>query len=886
VLSVISVVSLLLQPIERWFQQQGWTPFEYQRQTWRAYLEGRSGLVHAPTGMGKTYAVWLGPLAEEIHLRQENAPSSLKVLWITPLRALANDTTHNLQSAVEGLGVPWRVELRHGDTPASRRLRQRQTPPNALVTTPESLSVLLSYPGAGEQFRGVRCAIVDEWHELLSTKRGVQTELALARLRTLAPGLRTWGLSATLGNLEQAMHVLLGQPPQPPSSAPVCDALPCAPEAGVLIRGVSPKEIVVDTLLPDEIERFPWSGHIGVRTGTLTKVIAAVERARTTLIFTNVRSAAEIWFQAILKARPDLVGQVALHHGSLDRDIRAQVEDLLRDGRIRCVVCTSSLDLGVDFSPVDQVLQIGSPKGIARMMQRAGRSGHQPGARSTIVGVPTMALELIEFAAAREAAGASSSSCLERAVAGEGIPAVESRPPIDRPLDVLVQHMVTLAAGDGFEPEALRREVRTTHAFARLSDREWQWCMDFVTRGGDALTAYPQYSRVKPAEAAVMEAANDLGVAAAPPRPPRYVVASKTIERMHRMSIGTITSDSSIKVAFANGATLGTIEEGFISRLNPGDRFVFAGRVLELLRVHNMTAHVRPARQASGAIMRWMGGKSPLSTLLSAAIRRKFDEARRGVFNAIEMETVRPLLELQQRWSRLPAPDELLVERVRTRSGYHVYIFPFEGRLVHEGLCSLVAHRVTRREPRSVQVTGNDYGFELQTIKPLELDEAALRDVLTTDRLVDDMLACLNTTALARRQFREIARVAGLLFPGYPGQPKSVRQLQASSQLFFDVFTQFDPQNLLLDQAKREVLDRELEVSRMRATLQRIERSRLLIVDVPHLTPLSFPLWAESIRTQQVSSERWSDRVKRMVLELEKKAAQQGQAAGRRPVRS
>lgn len=865
---------LALQPIDDWFQTQGWTAFDFQRETWRAYLDGRSGLVHAPTGMGKTYAVWLGPLAERLQSAADGHQGSriqdgLQVLWLTPLRALANDTMHNLLAAVAGLRLPWRVELRHGDTSATMRRKQRDKPPEALVTTPESLSVLLSYPGSGELLRGLRCVIVDEWHELLATKRGVQTELALAHLRSLSPSLRTWGLSATLGNTREAMKVLLGR--SHPRAQ--CDA--ASGGTGVLIRGDSSKQIVVRTLLPEDIERFPWSGHIGVR--LLDGVIEAVERARTTLIFTNVRSAAEIWFQAILKKRPDLIGQVALHHGSLDRDIRQEVEGLLREGRIRCVVCTSSLDLGVDFSPVDQVLQIGSPKGVARMMQRAGRSGHQPGATSTIVGVPTMALEMIEFAAARDASRPTPEQTqdapdhpINRAAEDAGLPPsssgvasksypaqpqVESREPLDRPLDVLVQHMVTLASGDGFDAAELRDEVRATHAFENLTDDQWRWCLDFVERGGGALGAYPQFSRV------TRDACSG-----------RYAVTSKLIERMHRLSIGTITSDSAMNVAFANGSTLGMIEEGFISRLRPGDRFVFAGRVLELVRVHNMTAFVRPAKQRSGVVPRWAGGRSPLSTLLSQAIRLKLDEARRGVFDSPEMTTVRPLLELQARWSIIPAPQQTLIERTRTRDGHHLFIFPFEGRLVHEGLCSLVAHRLTRREPRSVQVTGNDYGFELQTLKPLDLDEEDLREMLSTDHLVEDLLACLNTTALARRQFREIARVAGLLFPGYPGQPKSMRQLQASSELFFDVFSEFDPRNLLLDQARREVLDRELEVMRLRATLERIARSTLVIIDVDHLTPLSFPLWAESIRTQQVSSESWSDRVQRMVVELEKAA--------------
>jgi ATP-dependent Lhr-like helicase len=910
-----------IEKVEQWFAARGWTPFDFQRQTWHAYRTGESGLVHAPTGMGKTYAVWLGPLLEYLSesSRARDSGLPLRVLWITPLRALANDTATNLQAAVDALNIPWQIQLRTGDTTQTLRKKQRAQLPPALITTPESLSVMLSYPGSTDQFRTLKCVIVDEWHELLGTKRGVQTELGLARLRTLSPQMRTWGLSATLGNLEEAMAVLLGRPrPEPGANgfAKGAESEPSAlgsagdadnggstlrvdsPDAdrratGTLIRGDYSKEIAVETLRPegDSIECFPWSGHIGTR--MLHKVIERIEAARTTLLFTNVRSQAEIWFQQILKARPDLIGQIALHHGSLDRDIRRQVEDLLRAGNIRCVVCTSSLDLGVDFSPVDQVMQLGSPKGIARMMQRAGRSGHQPGAVSTIIGVPTNALELVEFAAAREAAGANDLRWINdlrfdghagsdrredpdsdqdsRTLPDPGLPhyrssdpacnlkssiQVESRPPIDRPLDVLVQHLVTIACGDGFEAGQLRDEVRSTRAFATMSDDEWNWAMHFVSQGGNALRAYPQYAKILEENG-------------------RWRVANKSIERLHRMSIGTITSDNVLKVSFVSGGTLGTIEESFISRIRNGDRFVFAGRVLELVRVHNMVAHVRPAKQRSGVMPKWMGSRCPLSTLLAEAIRKKLDEARRGIFNSLEMQLVRPLLDLQINWSAIPKPDELLIERYRSRDGHHVFIYPFDGRQVHEGLSSLIAHRIAfdERSARSLHVTANDYGIELVSRHPFDLDEDEWRQVFTTDDLVNDLLACLNTTALARRAFRDIARVAGLIFSGYPGQPKTMRQLQASSQMFFDVFSEFDPGNLLLDQARREVLDRELDVTRLRQTLERMRECRMVIVDTPTLTPLSFPLWAESIRTQYVTGERWEDRVKRMVVMLEKEAA-------------
>ena len=843
--------------VHRWFADRGRQPFEYQLQTWRAYLAGESGLVHAPTGTGKTYAVWLGPIIEWMNEREQarrngaaegrrgtaDLPSEhprgrkrqsrrvaamrddappLRVIWLTPLRALATDTVEQLAAAVDELGLPWTIDKRTGDTTASVRAKHRTRLPTALVTTPESLSVMLSYPGATQQFQSLRCVIVDEWHELIGTKRGVQAELCLARLRSASPAspLRTWGLSATLGNLQQAMHTLLGHGRHAQHAR--------------LITAELPKRIEIDTLRPDDVERFPWTGHLGTK--LLPQVIEAIERANSTLLFTNVRSQAEIWFQSILRARPDWIGQVALHHGSIDRDIRFRIEQMLRRGTIKCVVCTSSLDLGVDFSPVDQVIQLGSPKGIARLLQRAGRSGHQPGSLSRVLGVPTNALELIEYAAAREAAG-------ERRV--------ESREPLLCPLDLLAQHLVTLACGDGFDASQALEEIRTTHAFANISDDQWRWTMDFITRGGEALRAYPHYRKVVEA--------------------PPFRIASDRLARMHRMSIGTITADASIRVSLVRGGTLGHIEESFISRLKPGDRFIFAGRVLQLVRVRDMTAQVRKAR-GTGIIPRWMGGRSPLSHQLADAVRAKLDEARQGIFRGEEMQLVQPLLELQRRWSIIPAPDELLIERTTTRTGHHLFIFTLEGRLVHEGFSALVAHRIAAANRSTIHLTPNDYGFELLTREAIDLAEDEWRQVFSTESLVEDLHACLNSSQLARRAFRDIARIAGLVFPGYPGQGKTARQLQASSQLFFDVFTEFDPENLLLRQARREVLDRELELGRMRSALERIAAGRLTIIDTPHLTPLAFPIWAESLRSQQISFEKWADRVQRMMISLEEAA--------------
>lgn len=815
-----------LAAVSEWFASRGWTPFPFQFEAWTAYLGGRSGLVHAPTGTGKTYAAFLGPVLEWLAEHPDPAtwnpkvPPSLRLLWVTPLRALAADTVQSLDAASRGLGLPWSVQARTGDTPASLRSRQRLRLPTALVTTPESLTLFLTHPDTRERFADLRAVVVDEWHELLSGKRGVQVELALARLRAWNPGLRTWGLSATLGNLNTAVETLAG--PLDPSP--------------ILIRGAVPKEVTIDAILPPTIERFPWAGHLGLQ--LLPQVIAAVEEGRSALVFTNTRSQTESWYQAILGARPDWAGAIALHHGSLDRKVRDYVEDGLRAGTLRCVVCTSSLDLGVDFSPVDRVIQVGSPKGVARLLQRAGRSGHQPGRPSRVTCAPTHALELVEVAAARDAAAADR---------------IEGREPLRKPLDVLTQHLVTVALGGGFTPAALLAEVRSTAAYAGLSDAEWEWVLDFVTRGGESLRAYPEYHRV---------VADADGV---------YRVTDPVVARRHRMSIGTIVGDAAIRVRFVRGGVLGTVEESFLARLNPGDTFLFAGRLLRLVRVHEMTAWVRKTKAAAGVVPRWMGGRMPLSGELAAAVRGKIEEARRGEYYGPEMEAVRPLLELQRRRSALPAAEELLIERVRTREGHHLFVYPFEGRFVHEGLAALFAYRLSCRRPITFTMAVNDYGLELLSPDEAPLEEALRDGLLSPVGLADDVWASLNAGELARRAFREIARVAGLVFPGFPGSGKTAKQLQASSNLFYQVFAEYDPGNLLLHQARREVLERQLEEARLRRALGRLSASKLLITTPHKPTPLAFPLLVDRLR-ETLSSEKLADRVRRMQAELEKGA--------------
>lgn len=826
-----------IECVREWFRLHDWSPFPFQEEVWRAYLAGESGLVHAATGTGKTYAAWLGPVLEWLRdypvrpPRRQPAPP-LRVLWVTPLRALAADTEAALRAPVEDLGLPWTVESRTGDTPARIRARQRERLPTALVTTPESLELLLTREDAPTLFDHLELVVVDEWHELLASKRGVQTELALARLRHLRPELRILGLSATLGNLDQARDTLLGVDPSG------------APRPGRIIQGLVPKALEVEALIPGTMERFPWAGQIGLR--LLPEVVRSIDEAASALVFTNTRATAEIWYQALLAARPDWAGTMALHHGSLDRKTREWVEDGLRDGRLRCVVCTSTLDLGVDFTPVDRVLQIGSPKSVGRLVQRAGRSGHQPGAVSRLTCVPTNALDLVDVAAARDALAAGR---------------IEARRPVERPLDLLAQHAVTVAMGGGFLPDELYHEVRGTYAYRDLTPAEWSWVLDFTSRGGPALRAYPEYNKVEVSDG-------------------RYVVTDRLVALRHRLSIGTIVSESSMQVRFVRGRALGSVEEGFIARLRPGDHFTFAGRTLQFVRVRGMTAYVRRSTRPTSVVPHWSGVRMPISPQLAAAIRTKLDEARCGIYAGDEMEAVRPILELQAAWSRLPAADELLVERVRTREGHHLFFYPVEGRLVHEGLAALFAYRIAQLGPISFTLAANDYGLELLCADPPPIEEAIEAGLFSPEHLLHDIPASLNAAELARRQFREIARVAGLIFQGYPGAGKSVKQVQASSELLYDVFARYDPENLLLFQAHREVLERQLERSRLGGALARIAAGRISLVDVERPTPLAFPLLVDRAR-EQVSSERLPDRIRRMAAPLERAAGGARFARGR-----
>ncbi len=803
-----------LAGVEEWFEGRGWTPLPYQREVWSLIGEGRSGLVHSSTGTGKTLALWMG------FLGREPQGAGLKAVWITPLRSLASDTLKALREPLPALAPGWRIEPRTGDSGSHAKREQLRDVPDALVTTPESLTILLSLRASARLFENLQLIVVDEWHELMGSKRGVQAELALARLRRMQPAAQTWGLSATLGNTAAAARVLLGgSGPEP-----------------ALVRGESRKEIVIDSLLPEAVERFPWAGHMGLK--MLPALIDELDRAESALVFTNTRAQAEIWRQQIVRAEPPWADRVGLHHGSLDLGVRREAEDGLKEGRLKAVVCTSSLDLGVDFGPVERVFQIGSPKGVARLLQRAGRSGHRPGAPSRITCVPTHAWELLDIAAVRQAAE---------------LGRIEPREALEAPLDVLAQHLVTMALADGFVPEELLAEVRSAWSYRHLSDRDWEWCLDFVTRGGESLRAYPEFRKVVV-------------------RDGRWRVEDKRIAQIHRMNIGAIVSEPAISIRYANGQTLGTVEEGFAARMKPGEKFMFAGRALEFVRLKEAVMTVKPARNRTGAVPHWAGGRMPLSTELARTARERLEEVRSGELQGPELRLAAPIFRVQQDWSAIPGPGQILVERLLTREGCHHFFYPIEGRLVHEGLGALFAWRLAQGRVITFSIACNDYGIELLTPdREFAPGPDEIRSLFRSDGLARDIRASLNSSEMARRQFREIARIAGLVFQGYPGRQKQARQVQASSSLLFDVFSRYDPGHPLLRQADQEVLDRHLEQSRLAECLRRLASAELVATEPEKPTPMAFPILADRLR-QTLTTESPEQSLERMVAALEKAA--------------
>ena len=847
--------------ITAWLNSKERQPFSFQKQTWQKIISGESGIVNAPTGYGKTYSVFLGSLIQFINQHpadyQTKKNNGLQLLWITPLRALAKDIARAMDEVILELGMQWKVGIRNGDTPISERQKQKRNMPEVLITTPESLHLLLAQKDYPLHFINLKIIAVDEWHELLGSKRGVQVELAVSRLVGLSGSkkskvkskkeetgfinahLSIWGISATIGNLEEAKEVLLSPLSMGNGQSAIDNKIPYNNKGGIIKASIH-KKIDIESIIPDEIEKYPWAGHLGIRLAH--KALPIIEENKTTLLFINTRGMSEIWYQQLLTIAPELAGVLALHHGSIEQELRSWVEDALHTGTLKAVVATSSLDLGVDFRPVETVIQVGSPKGVARFLQRAGRSGHQPGSVSKIYFLPTHSLELMEAAALKEAIATN---------------VIESRQPLLLCFDVLMQYLCTLAVGDGFFPEEIFNEVQSTFCFKQINKDEWNEILQFITAGGMALQQYDDFKKV--------ENINGL-----------YKITNRRIAMRHRMHIGTIVSDSMIKVKFIAGGFIGVIEEWFISRLKAGDVFTLAGRNLEFVMIKEMTVLVRKSNSKKSIVPSWMGGRLPLSASLGFVLRKKLDDAasmyhKELISNKtagyLEMKTLKPLFQLQQQLSHIPRANELLIEHIETKDGFHLFVYPFEGRLVHEAMAALLAGRISRITPISFSFAMNDYGFELLSDQPIPLDDSNVYELFSEENLLKDIQSSVNATEMARRKFRDIAVIGGLIFQGMPGEKVKSKHLQSSASLLFNVFSEYEPTNLLLRQAYQEVMYQQMDEQRLRDMLRRIQKGNIVIKFPEKLTPFCFPLKVDSMR-ENLTSEKLEDRVKKMQQQL------------------
>ncbi|WP_304132358.1 ligase-associated DNA damage response DEXH box helicase [Mesonia mobilis] len=819
----------LLAIAENWFNQQGWKPFPFQKKTWDAYLKGKNGLLNAPTGSGKTYALWVPIVLEYLKQNPDyktKPQKGLKAIWITPLRALSVEIAQAATRFAEETNSGLTVGIRTGDTSQKERAAQKKSMPDLLITTPESLHLLLSSKNYPKLFKNLNAIVVDEWHELLGSKRGVQTELALSRLKTVSKNLKIWGISATIGNLPQAREVLLGAESE-------------ALQNSTLIKANIQKQIEVKSIIPESMEKFPWRGHLGLH--LLDEVIPILNNSKTTLVFTNTRSQCELWFQKLMNKYPEFAGELAMHHGSINKETRLWVEQAIRNESLKAVICTSSLDLGVDFAPVETIIQIGGPKGVARFLQRAGRSGHQPGKASRIYFLPTHAIELIEAAA------------LQKAVEKK---AVEDRIPYLQSFDVLVQYLTTLAVSDGFYPKEIYPEIKSTFCFQGLTEDEWRWCLNFITKGSQSLQTYDEYKKVE---------IEDDG---------KFKVNHRGVAMRHRLQIGTIVSDAMLTVKYVKGGFIGTIEEWFVSKLKPGDVFTFAGRNLELSRIKGMQVLVRKSKKKTAKVPSWMGGRMTFSAQMSELLREELYEAAESIASnskkkSAELTALQPILERQQLESIIPKQNEFLIETFKTREGYHAIFYPFEGRFVHEALGSLLAYRISLLSPISFSIAFNDYGFELLSDQEIDMQQVLDNDLFSAEFLMDDLYKSLNATEMARRKFRDIAVVAGLVFTGYPNKLVKSKHLQSSSQLLFDVFRDYEDDNLLFQQAFRETFEHQLEEGRLRLALERIHQQKIVWKSCQKPTPFSFPIITDRLR-EKLSSEKLEDRIQRMLKQLKK----------------
>ncbi|WP_313266822.1 ligase-associated DNA damage response DEXH box helicase [Epilithonimonas vandammei] len=801
--------------IQNWMMEKSISPFKFQVQTWQKFGSGYSGMVVAPTGFGKTFSVFLALISDFLN-HPENYKIGLKMIWITPLRSLSKDIAKAMQEAIDEIGLDWAVGVRNGDTDPKVRQQQVKNMPEILVATPESLQLLLGQKNHQRFFKNLQTIVVDEWHELLGSKRGVLVELGISQLRKYVPKLKIWGITATIGNLDEAMEVLIPYPIKKTK-----------------VTAKEHKKIEILPVFPDEVEILPWAGHLGQKLAD--KVVPIILESKSTIVFTNTRSQSEMWYQLLLNVHPDFAGQIAIHHSSIDSELRNWIEENLSSGKLKAVVSTSSLDLGIDFKPVDTVIQIGSAKGVARFLQRAGRSGHSPFETSKIYCVPTHSLELIEVAALKEA--------IKQNV-------IEPREPQVLCFDVLVQFLMTLAIGDGFYPEETYERIKQVYTFQEITDEEWKSIIEFLTIGGSALKSYEEYHKV-----VVMEDG-------------LHKVTSRRIAMLHRMNMGAIVSDAMLKVKFISGGYIGMVEEYFISRLKKEEKFILAGRVLEVAMIKDMTVFVRASKGKAQAPS-YLGGRLPLSSNLGQFLREKLSIALNPKTSEKELKFLHPLLMNQEERSHIPKDDEFLVEMIKNREGYHLFMYPFEGRLVHEVMAALIAFRISKLAPISFSMAMNDYGFELFSDKEIPLNEENLGKILTRENLMNDVISSINAAEMARRKFRDIAVISGMVVQNFPGQQRSNKSLQSSAGLIFKVLEDHDPNHFLVRQAYTEVFNMQLQEQRLVEAFKRIEKSKIILKFANSFTPLSFPIKVDSLR-QTLTSEDLDVRIQKLIQQAKK----------------
>ena len=800
--------STLPQPFAGWFGTRGWRPHAHQLQLLDLARSGRDTLLIAPTGGGKTLAGFL-PSLVDLTERGGKQERRIHTLYVSPLKALAVDIGRNLAEPIAEMELPISLETRTGDTPPSRRLRQRVSPPDLLLTTPEQIALMLSHPDAGNLFGSLRFVIIDELHALAGNKRGDLLALDLARLRNVSPELTAIGLSATVARPSELAACLVAHEGQASTRL-----------AGIVEAGGAPKANIA---ILDSAAELPWAGHSARH--ALPEIYEAIKAHRMSLIFVNTRSQAEMLFHALWRYNDDNL-PIALHHGSLDVGQRRKVEAAMVAGKLRAVVCTSTLDLGIDWGDVDLVINVGAPKGASRLAQRIGRANHRLDEPSKALLVPANRFEVVECQAALEAAEDGA----------------QDTPP-SRPgaLDVLAQHVLGMACSAPFDPDALYREVVSASPYQGLTREGFDKIVRFVSTGGYALANYDRYAKLKQTPEG------------------RLRIAHPRIAQQYRLNVGTIVEAPMLRVRLARrqggalkpssllaaGRVLGEVEEWFIEQLVPGDSFVFAGEVLRFEGLRETDAIVTRAHATEPKVPSYEGGKFPLSTYLADRVRRLLADPRHWARLPAQ---VSDWLRLQSEASIVPGPDEILVETFPRGKKHYLVCYPFEGRLAHQSLGMLLTRRLERAHARPLGFVANEYALAVwglanmgEMVRSGRLDLAELFDV---DMLGDDLDAWLAESSLMKRSFRVCAIIAGLIERRHPGKEKTGRQMTVSSDLIYDVLRQHEPDHILLQAAFADAATGLIDVGRLGGFLQRI-CGRIRHIPLTRVSPLAVPAMLE-----------------------------------------